>query len=262
MSSSVRCMFRVVQSVCVVLMVMVCGLGAARAAQKPISYEKSVLPVLQEYCFGCHGNGKKKGDLALDTYKDLDALVADRKTWESVLQNLNSQAMPPENKKQPSLAQRELLTTWIQSEIFQCDCSKPDPGRVTIRRLNRTEYNNTIHDLVGVDFQPAEDFPQDDTGYGFDNIGDVLSLSPVLLEKYMTAAQKILDTAIMTDSRHVRRPIVLRRSSWRVLRRAGTTEKDCGCCNGKGMCMWFSTFPTTVNTLCECGLTGSRQERI
>ena len=125
---------------------------------------------------------KKRGDLALDTYKDLDSLLEDRKTWEKVLQNLNAQTMPPENKKQPSPAQRDRLTAWIQTEVFQCDCSKPDPGRVTHPPFESTEYNNTIHDLVGVDFQPAEDFPQDDTGYGFDNIGDVLSLSPVLLE--------------------------------------------------------------------------------
>ena len=67
--------------------------------------------------------------------------------------------------------------------------AKPNVGRVTIRRLNRTEYNNTIRDLVGVDFKPAEDFPADDVGYGFDNIGDVLSVSPLLLEKYLSAAE-------------------------------------------------------------------------
>ncbi len=70
-------------------------------------------------------------------------------------------------------------------------------GRVTIRRLNRVEYNNTIRDLVGVDFKPAADFPNDDVGYGFDNIGDVLSLSPLLLEKYLSAAESILDRAIV-----------------------------------------------------------------
>src|SRR5712675_3547257 len=74
---------------------------------------------------------------------------------------------------------------------------KLNVGRVTIRRLNRTEYNNTIRDLVGVDFKPAEDFPADDVGYGFDNIGDVLSVSPLLLEKYLSAAEAILDRAIV-----------------------------------------------------------------
>src|SRR6185503_10649065 len=77
--------------------------------------------------------------------------------------------------------------------------AKPDPGRVTIRRLNRTEYNNTIRDLVGVDFQPAEDFPSDDIGHGFDNIGDVLTLSPVLMERYLAAAESVMQRAIVVD---------------------------------------------------------------
>jgi hypothetical protein len=92
------------------------------------------------------------------------------------------------------VAQREILTNWVTATFFACDCNHPDPGRVTIRRLNRAEYNNTIRDLVGVDFQPASDFPADDSGYGFDNIGDVLSLSPVLMEKYLAAAEKIMNS--------------------------------------------------------------------
>src|SRR5258705_1674402 len=107
--------------------------------------------------------------------------------------------MPPEKKPQPTPEERELITAWIQSEIFKCDCDHPDPGRVTIRRLNRAEYNNTIRDLVGVNFQPADDFPADDSGYGFDNIGDVLSVPPVLLEKYLAAAEKILEAAIVSE---------------------------------------------------------------
>src|SRR5207244_8718400 len=102
---------------------------------------------------------------------------------------------------QPTAAERGLITNWVGQRFFQCDCKHPDPGRVTIRRLNRAEYNNTIRELTGVDFQPADDFPADDSGYGFDNIGDVLSLSPGLLEKYLAAAEKILDAAIVTGSR-------------------------------------------------------------
>ena len=75
-----------------------------------------------------------------------------------------------------------------------------DPGRVTIRRLNRAEYNNTIRDLVGIDFRPADDFPSDDVGYGFDNIGDVLSMPPILMEKYLAAAETISEEAIVVAS--------------------------------------------------------------
>src|SRR2546426_6079869 len=162
------------------------------------AFQTRIKPVLGKYCFGCHGE-KKKGDLDLRVYTDEASVLRDRKTFAKVVKNLQAHEMPPEKKPQPTPAERELITAWIESEIFKCDCDHPDPGRVTIRRLNRAEYNNTIHDLIGVSFQPADDFPADDVGYGFDNIGDVLSLPPILLEKYMAAAGKILDMAIVTD---------------------------------------------------------------
>src|SRR5690606_11711746 len=89
----------------------------------------------------------------------------------------------------------------IRAEMESFDCSQVEPfRRVTIRRLNRAEYNNTIRDLVGVDFQPADDFPADDVGYGFDNIGDVLTLPPVLLEKYLDAAEAIMARAFSDEA--------------------------------------------------------------
>src|SRR5437762_1620127 len=162
------------------------------------AFQTRVKPLLGKYCFGCHGE-MKKGELELRVYTDEASVLRGRKTFAKVVKNLQAHEMPPEKKPQPTLEERELITAWIQSEIFKCDCDHPDPGRVTIRRLNRAEYNNTIRDLVGVDFQPADDFPADDSGYGFDNIGDVLSLPPVLLEKYLAAARKILNKAIITD---------------------------------------------------------------
>ena len=110
--------------------------------------------------------------------------------------------MPPEDRPQPSEAEFDALTGWIQAELQKGQCGGPvDPGRVTIRRLNRAEYNNTIRDLLGIDFRPADDFPSDDVGYGFDNIGDVLSMPPLLLEKYMAAAEKIAAQAIVDRTR-------------------------------------------------------------
>src|SRR6185503_19844086 len=91
---------------------------------------------------------------------------------------------------------------------FNCDCENPDPGRVTLHRLNRVEYNNTIRDLLGEDFHPADDFPGYDSGYGFDNNGDVLSLPPILLEKYMAAAENILNKVIVTQF-NTRGPVAL-----------------------------------------------------
>ena len=129
----------------------------------------------------------------------------------AVLENVRSGDMPPDDEdKQPTLDERERIMKWIELVVFAIDPDHPDPGRVTIRRLNRAEYNNTIRDLVGVDFQPADDFPADDSGYGFDNIGDVLSLPPVLFERYLAAAEKIMSTAILNDHK----PRADKRSTW------------------------------------------------
>ena len=108
--------------------------------------------------------------------------------------------MPPEGKPQPSEAESARFTQYLQSLLSKANCKiAHDPGRVTLRRLNRDEYNNTVRDLVGVDFRPADDFPSDDVGYGFDNIGDVLTLPPLLMEKYLAAAEAIADEAIVAD---------------------------------------------------------------
>ena len=164
------------------------------------SFEKDVVPFLAKHCFACHGGGKKRGDLTLDTYRDEQAILKDREVWENVMEMVRTGEMPPKAKgrPRPTPSEAELATQAIDDMLDQFDCTGPrDDGRVTIRRLNRTEYNNTIRDLVGVDFKPAADFPNDDVGYGFDNIGDVLSLSPLLLEKYLAAAESILEHAIV-----------------------------------------------------------------
>ena len=172
----------------------------AAGATSHADFAKDVRPVLSEYCFSCHNDQKHKGDVVLEKFADEETVLADRATWEKVLKNVRGRQMPPEEKPQPAEDKRQLVANWIESKLFSVDCDYPDPGRVTIRRLNRVEYNNTIRDLVGVDFHPADDFPADDVGYGFDNIGDVLSMPPVLLEKYLTAAEHILDEAIITPT--------------------------------------------------------------
>src|SRR5690606_22241246 len=88
------------------------------------------------------------------------------------------------------------IEEWIKGEVFRIDPANPDPGRVTLRRLNRVEYRNTIRDLTGFDFKVEEELPPDDTGYGFDTVGDVLTMSPLLLEKYMQAVETISAAAV------------------------------------------------------------------
>ena len=165
---------------------------AAQAA----TFEKDVRPLLTRYCYTCHGNGAKSGGVALDAYKTTDAVDKDLLTWQTVLERVRAREMPPDTAKmQPSDAERDAIGSWIETELGRHAAARP----TLIRRLNRAEYNNTIRDLVGVDFHPADDFPADNSGYGFDNIGEVLSMPPVLMEKYLSAANTILDKAIATE---------------------------------------------------------------
>ena len=164
------------------------------------SYEKDVVPILKKYCYECHDADIHKADLALDSYKTTADVRGAPKHFESVLRNVTRHEMPPEDAAAfPTDAEREMIAQFIERELFQLDPANPDPGRVTLRRVNRAEYDNAIRDLVGVEFKPAADFPPDDSGYGFDNIGDALSLPPILMEKYFAAADRVMDQAIVTD---------------------------------------------------------------
>ena len=174
--------------------------GQVQSLRGKETYEKQVLPVLQKYCYDCHGDGMDKGNFALDKHPDYKVLMADRKYWDNVREHVDTHVMPPENKDQPTNEERAEITRWIEDDVFWVDPTRPDPGHITLRRLNRVEYNNTIRDIFRVDSRPAANFPPDDTGYGYDNIGDVLTLSPLLMEKYMKAARKVVDDSIWTRS--------------------------------------------------------------
>ncbi|MEP4079118.1 DUF1592 domain-containing protein [Haloferula sp.] len=159
-------------------------------------YAKEIEPLLDIYCYSCHGDGSSKGDFEMDEFGDLDAHLDDLDHWLPVWRNIRSQIMPPSDEDQLTLAEKKTLLTWIEQRVFKLDPENPDPGRVTIRRLNRTEYQNVMHDLLGIWFVAAERFPPDDSGYGFDNNGDVLSISPLLMEKYIAAAEEVVAMAL------------------------------------------------------------------
>jgi mono/diheme cytochrome c family protein len=160
-------------------------------------FETVVKPFLSENCVRCHGNKKHEKDLNFQAFTSAETFIEHRERWDEVVRKLKGSEMPPLEEDQPDEDQRQAVATWVEKELNRIDrVTPPDPGRVTARRLNRTEYNNTIRDLLGVDSKPADDFPQDDAGYGFDNIADVLSLSPVLMEKYVTAADRVARLAL------------------------------------------------------------------
>uniref|UniRef100_UPI003784B0D0 DUF1592 domain-containing protein n=1 Tax=Prosthecobacter sp. TaxID=1965333 RepID=UPI003784B0D0 len=163
------------------------------------AYNQRILPLLQKFCYDCHGDGTDKGDFALDEYPEYSKLIADKVLWDHARQQLVTHVMPPEKKDKPSLPERDEIVAWIDNTVFWFDPQKIDPGHITYRRLNRTEYNNTIRDALMVDMRPANEFPPDDTGYGYDNIGDVLTISPLLMEKYLRAAKVVAEKAMDTS---------------------------------------------------------------
>jgi hypothetical protein len=171
--------------------------------EQPPDFHQQIEPILVEYCYGCHGAGEKKGQVAFDEFKSDDELLHNPDLWWRVLRNVRSNIMPPAGEARPSAEEKSLLARWIKYKAMGIDPQDPDPGRITLRRLNRTEYRNTIHDLMGFDYKTNEEFPADDTGYGFDDIGDVLTVSPLLLEKYLKAAETIVDAAVPTDPKSI-----------------------------------------------------------
>lgn len=184
---------------------VLCGLALCAASATAQDKTSPPLPAamtgfLQKYCVTCHGDSNPKAGLSLLTFKDELSLLKARKKWEQLAEMVREGEMPPEEAPQPPLADKEAFVTAIKGVFENADKNaKPDPGRITVRRLNKTEYNNTIRDLFHFDIKPAEDFPSDDVGHGFDNIGDVLTLSPVLMERYLAAAESIAQRAILVN---------------------------------------------------------------
>lgn len=168
------------------------------AAKSNDAVEKVIVPFVNKHCIMCHGPKKKSAGLALHIYTDEKSILKDRKKWHEVVRMVHSGEMPEAKQPRPDLKDTETFLKAISDIFVAADNSgKLDPGRVTMRRLNRAEYNNTVRDLVGIDFKPADDFPADDVGHGFDNIGDVLTISPVLMERYLAAAEVIMQQAIV-----------------------------------------------------------------
>src|SRR6266540_4118280 len=193
--------------------------GGAEAASKPSSsgpattgrlpFRQALQPFLEKHCTGCHGGEKPKAGISFERRGEVPSVQQDARTWEKALAALRTRKMPPKSRPAPEASELLSAIAWLEAEFAALDCGgPPDPGRPTIRRLNRSEYNNTIGDLLAMDFQPADDFPSDDLGYGFDNIGDVLSLPPLLMEKYLLAAEKIVERALVVDP--ITQPVLTR----------------------------------------------------
>lgn len=157
--------------------------------QDPGNFQQQALPLLEHHCVRCHGGASPKGNLSL-VFADEAAARAVPAAWTKVLQVLDSGQMPPPERPRPPDLELRSFRAWALQFA-----STVRSGGVPLRRLNRAEYNNTVHDLLDTTLSPADDFPADDSGEGFDNLAQVLSISPTHIEIYLSAADSLIENA-------------------------------------------------------------------
>ena len=171
---------------------------AATDADLRATFERVVLPFVKANCISCHGE-KKKGGLDMGPYKSLDAAAADLDKWDIILEQIESDQMPPEDAQpQPSAAERSAVAAFIRAfSLHEAARGAGDPGVVLPHRLSNAEYDNTIRDLTGVDLRPTEQFPVDPANpAGFDNSGESLRMSPGLFQKYLETGHRIAEHVV------------------------------------------------------------------
>ena len=168
---------------------------SAALAQVHASPASSHRSTLDRFCVGCHSGDSASGDLRLDS-ADLAGVHDTPELWERVVHKLRTGTMPPPNMPQPPVADRQVLLDWLEASLDAAALRSPNPGRTeALRRLNRTEYQNAVRDLLAVEIDAEALLPQDESGHGFDNV-NVSDLSPLLLGRYISAAQKISRLAV------------------------------------------------------------------
>lgn len=155
-------------------------------------------PLIQEFCLDCHSAEDAEAELDLSSFRTIEGVSASSGSMQRVLEMVRFGAMPPEDASAPSTQQRKRLVMALDHTLHAVSCdTRPRPGKVTARRLNRAEYNNSVRDLFGIDLRPADAFPSDEVGAGFDNNGDLLTLSPMLMEKYLSAAEQVASQVLV-----------------------------------------------------------------
>src|SRR5689334_4617998 len=152
--------------------------------------------VVTRYCIGCHNEKLKTAGLMLDKMNFAN-ISEGGEVWEKVIRKLRAEAMPPAGMPRPDKSTYQDFASYLESELDRASAAKPNPGRPSaVHRLNRAEYANAIRDLFGLEIDATSLLPADDSNYGFDNIADALSVSPMLLERYISAAGKIVREAV------------------------------------------------------------------
>ena len=189
------------QCFCLILVLLFVAPTANPGERDTSDFSQNGALFLETYCLSCHAGDEPAAELSLDSFTNNRSLIENRDIWEQVLDMLTTGQMPPpDSDRFPPIETVESFVAHVDAIFEHADrTAKPDPGRVTVRRLNKVEYMNTVRDLLGADFNPTENFPADDVGHGFDNIGDVLSMSPLLMERYLEAAEAIATRVILLD---------------------------------------------------------------
>lgn len=180
------------------LIVSIGWISACRGTEVPGAFETEIAPRIQEYCIGCHGEKKAKGGVNFSPITNAAAMFRNPQMWEATVRQLEDRQMPPEDKRQPTLEQRIVLIETIKHLLNnpEADWIPKDPGNSVVHRLNRTEYNHTLQDLLVVTRPLADKFPADGGGGGgFDNNADTLFTPPILMERYLAAAEEALTLA-------------------------------------------------------------------
>jgi hypothetical protein len=167
----------------------------AIAVVRSAGADTSQRALLDQYCRGCHNQKLRTADVSLEGL-DIADVSRGAATWERVLRKVRTAEMPPPGLPRPTAAAAASFANWLETSLDRAAAARPNPGRATAHRLNRAEYSNAIRDLLALDIKPGSLLPVDDSGYGFDNIADVLSMSPALLERYMSAARKVSRLAV------------------------------------------------------------------
>ncbi len=172
----------------------------ARRHAAPQATPTAFRQLLQKYCVRCHGRTVRKSEIDLSSFVTAESLARRASLCTDVAAQVRNRTMPPAGAPQPGDAERQRLLAELERARAIVEARAPrDPGPAPIHRLNRAEYNNTCRDLLGLDLRPADSFPPDDTAYGFDNVAAALTVPPILLEKYLDAAERLLDRAIVAD---------------------------------------------------------------
>ena len=257
-----------VAAACAALLALPPWPAAPGAAGRPVAAGRSPAPspapaaapgrllqaTLERYCLACHDDRTRTAGLTLAGVNadDADDAAAHAPVLEKVLRKLRAGEMPPAGRPAPDPGVRAEIVAWLETALDRAAAGRPDPGSPAIHRLNRAEYRNAVRDLLGLDLDHARDLPADDSGYGFDNVGDVLTVSPLHVEKYVAAARRVSRLAVGTGTP---RPVVRR---YRPAGRGADEDIDGLPPNERGGILFRHYFPFDADYTIQVRVRGRR----